>query len=272
MTKTVSHLLAIFILAVAAGVLRADTPPPEKHSFAICLAEGVDKRVLTSSTVDWRDAKPSATPIITDADVVSYDILQHAITVTPEAMARVPRPPVSGTPILVVVDGEPVYLGALVTCVSSMAFHVPTIIVDRQALYPDEPPSTLVIDRAYPASWPTKLPDPRSDQRIVTALTALGKLIFRGPQVDDTLTRKIGHILMDSAQIRPGTTRKELLNLFTTEGGLSTATVRTYVHRRCRYIKVDVQFNLTQPDQHDEQPTDTVRKVSRPYLQWSIMD
>ena len=64
------------------------------------------------------------------------------------------------------------------------------------------------------------------------------------------------------------------LNVFTTEGGLSTAKHRTFVHRRCPYIKVDVDFMLSDPKQSavDERPTDTVSRISKPYLDWSIAD
>ena len=62
--------------------------------------------------------------------------------------------------------------------------------------------------------------------------------------------------------------------IFTTEGGLSTAKHRTFVHRRCPYIKIDVDFTLSDPKQSvvDERPTDTVSKMSRPYLEWTISD
>jgi len=71
-------------------------------------------------------------------------------------------------------------------------------------------------------------------------------------------------------RIRVGGTRSELLNVFTTEGGLSTASQRTYVYRHCPYIKVDVKFAASSPEK--ELPTDKIIDISRPYLDWSIMD
>jgi hypothetical protein len=37
---------------------------------------------------------------------------------------------------------------------------------------------------------------------------------------------------------------------------------------------VDVEFTPSEPKQKllEERPADTVRKISRPYLEWSIMD
>jgi hypothetical protein len=273
MVKTVAYLFAFCQLGIGGTVLLAEAPP-EKHSFAIYLAEDMDRRFVAHGTGDWRGAELAETPIITEADIVSYDTMLHTMTITPAAMARLPKPPASGRPFVVVADGEPVYPGVFVTCVSSFSFAVPAIWVDRRAVFPDEPANTLVIDRAYPASSAGAGADPRSDKRIVTALTALGKLVSYGPTVDTSLTQKIGEILNDCRWIKPGTTRAELLNTFTTEGGLSTATQRTYVHRRCPYIKLDVEFSLSEAGQSatDEQPTDTIKKVSRPYLNWSIND
>lgn len=88
------------------------------------------------------------------------------------------------------------------------------------------------------------------------------------------LTKQISDILAECKKVAPGATRAELLKIFTTEGGIFTAKHRTFVHRRCPYIKVDVDFTLSDPKQSvlDEQPTDTVSKISRPYLEYSIID
>jgi hypothetical protein len=271
MIKHFVCMLTILMSGIGGVALRAETSP-EKHSFAIYLAEGADSPHAVLRDDAWRDAKLADTPVICDADLVSYDIMLHALTITPETMARLPKPPVSGTPFVVVADGQQIYASVFATCISSQAFHVPVIMVDRRAIFPDEPANTLVIDRAYPASSAGAGADLRSDKRIITALTALGKLVSRGPSVDQTLTQQIGQILMDCHTIKLGMTREELLRVFTTEGGLSTATQRTYVHRRCPYIKIDVEFNLSEPEQNDELTNDIVKKVSPPYLQWSIND
>jgi len=93
-----------------------------------------------------------------------------------------------------------------------------------------------------------------------------------GDGTDKNLTKQISDVLTECKKITAGTTRAELLKVFTTEGGLSTATHRTFVHRRCPYIKVDVDFTLSDSKQRDERPSDTVSKVSKPYLEWSIVD
>jgi hypothetical protein len=97
---------------------------------------------------------------------------------------------------------------------------------------------------------------------------------FADRSVDKNLTHQISDILKECESIKPGTTRTELLKVFTTEGGLSTAKHRTFVHRSCPYIKVDVDFTLSDPKQSavDERPTEIVSKISKPYLEWSIID
>ena len=110
---------------------------------------------------------------------------------------------------------------------------------------------------------------------VLLAVVALGFLVApsrAGDAVDKNLTKQISDILSECKKITAGTTRAELLKVFTTEGGLSIGTHRTFVHRRCPYIKVDVDFTLSAPKQSDERPTDTVSKIFKPYLEWSIID
>jgi hypothetical protein len=95
-----------------------------------------------------------------------------------------------------------------------------------------------------------------------------------GNDVDKDLTKQISDILTECQKIKPGMTRSDLLKVFTTEGGISTATHRTFVYRGCHYIKIDVEFTLSEPGQNvlEERPTDTISKISKPYLEWSVID
>jgi hypothetical protein len=80
--------------------------------------------------------------------------------------------------------------------------------------------------------------------------------------------------------IKPGMTRGDILAVFTTGGGLSTGLRRTFVSRDCPYFKVDVEFKAVgraDCDKQgrvtlDEDSRDIIVKISRPYLQFSIMD
>jgi hypothetical protein len=66
-------------------------------------------------------------------------------------------------------------------------------------------------------------------------------------------------------------TREDLLGVFTTEGGISTRRQRTYVHKQCPYVKVDVKFAPFGTGEA-ESSKDRILEISRPYLQMSIRD
>ena len=85
-------------------------------------------------------------------------------------------------------------------------------------------------------------------------------------------TEWISECIKRIQSIKPGATRAELLKVFTTEGGLSTRSQRTYVYRDCPYIKVDVEFKALDTDKWDEKPGDVITKISKPYLEWSIIN
>jgi len=87
-------------------------------------------------------------------------------------------------------------------------------------------------------------------------------------------------VLKRMLTITPGMTREALYRVFTTEGGLSTGLQRTFVSRDCPLFKVDVEFKAVgRPDRDEngrvtllEDGKDLILKISKPYLQFSIMD
>ncbi|MGA8213275.1 MAG: hypothetical protein WB799_06760 [Candidatus Sulfotelmatobacter sp.] len=96
-------------------------------------------------------------------------------------------------------------------------------------------------------------------------------------QTDQEHTKWIDHVMRSIATIKPGMARKELFSVLTVEGGLSTRTRRRYVYKHCPYIKVEVEFSPvneigTGQDATSEDPDDKIVKISRPYLEYSIMD
>jgi hypothetical protein len=80
--------------------------------------------------------------------------------------------------------------------------------------------------------------------------------------------------------IKPGMTRRDLLEVFTTEGGLSTGLQRTFVNRDCPYFKVDVEFEAVGRPNRDadgrvtlvEGSQDVIVNISRPYLEFSVFN
>ncbi len=95
-------------------------------------------------------------------------------------------------------------------------------------------------------------------------------------QIDHEHTKWIDHVMRSISTIKPGMTREDLFTVFTGEGGLSTRKQRRYVYKHCPYIKVDVEFSpvgdTANPDPAAENPEDRIVKISRPYLEYSIMD
>jgi hypothetical protein len=104
----------------------------------------------------------------------------------------------------------------------------------------------------------------------LVALTAYAQKAPARSPIDLEHTKWIDNALRSMQRVKLGSTRFELLKVFTTEGGLSNASQRTYVYRHCPYIKVDVKFAASNPEK--ELPTDKILEISRPYLEWSIMD
>jgi hypothetical protein len=74
--------------------------------------------------------------------------------------------------------------------------------------------------------------------------------------------------------ITVGMTRRELLQVFKTEGGLSNRTHRTYVYQECQHFKVDVVFEPVGMTENrlSERGEDRIVKISRPYVGWSYND
>jgi len=80
--------------------------------------------------------------------------------------------------------------------------------------------------------------------------------------------------------VTTGMTRDDLLQIFTTEGGISNGLRRTFVSRDCPYFKVDVEFKAVGRPERDSESRvtlvegnqDTIVRISRPYLQFSVVD
>ena len=90
----------------------------------------------------------------------------------------------------------------------------------------------------------------------------------------DDHTEWIQRSLREIETVKVGMTRADLLKVFTEEGGLSTRTSRRYVYRDCLNIKVDVEFEPMDEvgNKLVQSPNDKIVKISKPYLEWSIID
>jgi hypothetical protein len=144
-----------------------DTP-----SFEIYLTAEPMERGFAFGKSDWSHIRLAEKPLISASDIIRYDFSQHAMKLRPEAFDRIPsRTPWEGTPFVVVVNGERIYLGGFRSGIESFRFEVPNILIGYLA-WERQPRDILVIERGYPAN--NVAPDSRTDPRIKSALTALG--------------------------------------------------------------------------------------------------
>jgi hypothetical protein len=92
-------------------------------------------------------------------------------------------------------------------------------------------------------------------------------------EVDREHTQWIGSVIRTTRSIQPGMTRADLLKIFTTQGGISTRFHRTYVLRECVNIQVNVDFvAIEDPDGNEELPTDEIKAISLPFLEYFVGD
>jgi len=107
-----------------------------------------------------------------------------------------------------------------------------------------------------------------------TRLELQDETVPMGPALTLERTLWVAKVLRQIESIEPGMRRKDLLKVFTGEGGLSTRFRRTYVHIECPYIKVDVRFKAAgnENDHLGENPEDVIEEISRPYLAFSVPD
>ena len=116
------------------------------------------------------------------------------------------------------------------------------------------------------------VPGDKGNARWVRQLTAL-RIEPNATPYGSEQARWIREHLPELESIKVGMTRGELLKVFMEEGGISTRTWHRYVYRKCGYVKVDVEFAPTDDkDSNTERPDDRITKLSKPYLELSIMD
>ena len=212
--------------------------------------------------------------LIAADQIRSYEWTTHTLTLAPkvrgELFARLQGRLVSGVSFSVTVNGKVVYKGTFTTTLSSKSFSTLVIVLDAQSLDPKLRKDELRIQLGYPTAEFFKGMDPRADRRIREALEADDKLT----EAELSHSQWLAKAMREMATIKPGMTRQDLLKVFQEEGGLSTRTQRRYVYRGSRYIKVDVTFEAVgvPEDKSAESPKDKITKISKPFLEWPIMD
>ena len=109
---------------------------------------------------------------------------------------------------------------------------------------------------------------------VVTILGFVSMPCRAGTDADQDLSKKLAAILTECQKIKPGMTRAALTNAFHGEitDGLAPRDAfyqhQTFVYRDCHFIQVDVDFAPS--ESKHQRPTDTIVKISRPYLEWPL--
>lgn len=111
---------------------------------------------------------------------------------------------------------------------------------------------------------------------VLVAMFLAGFLVNSSGQTggQDSHVRWVETALKDMESIRSGMTREELLRVFTTEGGISSPSERRYVYKSCPLFKVQVEFQTrtSTGGQAIESPDDVIIKISKPFLERTIID
>ena len=143
---------------------------------------------------------------------------------------------------------------------------------------PVDAPTTYALYDSATARVIEKLSQPPDERLLPQWAKSEGQIQAESVPMSAELTRErmqwIGKVLREIGQVRPGMKRKDLLTVFTTEGGLSTRTQRTYVYKDCPYIKVTVHFKVLGDESSalDEYPDDIIESLSQPFLAGSTVD
>ncbi len=193
--------MLFLVLATAAFSAENDRQASTKHTFRIYLVEE-KVNFMKHNEVDLGDLELHKHALITENDIVEYDLGTHTMRLTEEAFEPFAKPAawdfavqyddethslkakgenhhgktaLLGKAFVVVADGQRCYLGAFTCSASSLSLSLPVInLVPLPKEVPTE--NSIRIDRAYPSAEFTRGEDPRCDVRIKSALEALGKL------------------------------------------------------------------------------------------------
>jgi hypothetical protein len=144
-------------------------PVAEPGEFSIYLPA---PRVAADQLTALEAIELEQEPIVAGNDIIVYDWLMHEIELTAAAYERVGQleVPVDGTPFVVCLGREPVYVGAFWPLYSSLTFDGVVITV------PLTDGHTVQIALGYPSPSFFAGEDPRSDPSIWQSLERAGKL------------------------------------------------------------------------------------------------
>ncbi|HCG99215.1 MAG: hypothetical protein A2074_04345 [Candidatus Aquicultor primus] len=141
-------------------------PESDMRGFAVYLVK--DMKTFAASQVSLVELALEDKPFLTDDDLISYSWRDHKLKLNEDAIAKIPQAiPLDGRPVVVVADGQRIYLGALWTPVSSLSASMPTMTLYN---------GYLSIELGNSGQLSHGKSDPRDNARIYKALKDAGKL------------------------------------------------------------------------------------------------
>ena len=115
--------------------------------------------------------------------------------------------------------------------------------------------------------------------KLTKFLASLWFLMFLIPSTADSGTQQSGsacqlveRALADYGHLSVGITRRDIPKNFVPDGGAQFASKTRFVHAECKYLHVDVEFDLFKPDSIQPSPEDKVARVSKLYVEWPAKD
>ena len=156
------------------------TPAHAQGELAVILtADGVTAADIASKA-DLSGVPLAEAPLLIMDDFLGYDVASHTFTLTVEAAERMDAlvVPIDGRAFVVAVEGIPIYAGAFWVPYSSMSYDGVVIGMLpgwRAGFGHAQDSRTYQLSLGYPSGEAFTGPDPRSDPRILEALSLEGK-------------------------------------------------------------------------------------------------
>lgn len=100
------------------------------------------------------------------------------------------------------------------------------------------------------------------------------------PEINETFNKQkqawacqcVLEALTDIEKIKVGMKRKDLDQIFSPDGGISSISRETFIYKPCNFIKVGIRFAVTDKNQRVPKfdPEDEIVEISKPYLDYPV--
>jgi hypothetical protein len=109
---------------------------------------------------------------------------------------------------------------------------------------------------------------------VIAAVAILSVAASRGPEQVDTETgcQQLRQALQNYQQLKVGLPRSDATTFFVLDGGMQFPSSARYVDPRCKYLHVDVEFELAKPDAISPSPDDRIKSISKLYVEYPAKD